>query len=138
MGTIYTRADIKGVRRRLRYDATRAEKVLWQCIRESKVADCKFRRQFSVNQYILDFYSPEARLAIEVDGSSHETEAAKAKDKIRQNLIENLDIEFLRFTDSEVLNTAESCVKIIEAAVRRRTDEFNRVDWYGKERGLSC
>jgi very-short-patch-repair endonuclease len=133
-GTVYTRTDVKETRRQLRHDATRAEKVLWQCLRGAKIADCKFRRQFSVHQYILDFYSPEARLAIEVDGITHESETAQAKDKVRQNRIENLDIEFLRFTDGEVLNNAEACVKVIEVAVRRRRNEFNRAEWFGKER----
>ena len=79
---------MKETRRQLRREATRAEKVLWQCIRDNRIADCKFRRQFSVTQYVLDFYSPEVRLAIEVDGITHESAVAKSKDKVRQYRIE--------------------------------------------------
>jgi very-short-patch-repair endonuclease len=56
---------------------TRAEKVLWINIRNEKILGVKFRRQFSVGKFILDFYSPSLRLAIEVDGASHDVDGAQ-------------------------------------------------------------
>jgi very-short-patch-repair endonuclease len=58
---------------------------------------CRFRRQYGIGRYIVDFYSPEARLAIEIDGESHYVEGAQQKDQERQAFIESQDIEVLAF-----------------------------------------
>ena len=58
-------------RRRLRKNATDAERKLWSILRSKRMAGLKFFRQYSVGSYILDFYCPERRLAIEVDGGQH-------------------------------------------------------------------
>ncbi len=79
----------------------------------------KFRRQFGVRRYILDFYCPELRLAIEVDGPSHESDEARRYDEKRQAEIERLGIRFLRFTNDEVLGNVQTVVGAIEAEVRR-------------------
>ena len=58
-------------RKRLRNESTQAEKILWAYLAKSKLGNLKFRRQHSFYNYILDFYCPEARLAIELDGQIH-------------------------------------------------------------------
>ena len=63
----------------------------------------KFRRQYSVDQYIIDFYCPELKLAIEVDGESHFTRAAREYDRQRQDHIEAFGIRFLRITNIDIL-----------------------------------
>ena len=78
----------------------------------------KFRRQFSVERYIVDFYCPKARLAIEVDGASHESPGAMAYDQMRQAEIEAHGIRFLRFTDDEVFGGAEDVLRRIAEAIK--------------------
>jgi very-short-patch-repair endonuclease len=57
--------------RELRKKQTDAEKKLWEILRNRQLARVKFKRQFPVGSYILDFYSPEYRLGIEADGGQH-------------------------------------------------------------------
>ena len=58
-------------RRRLRKNTTDAEQKVWSILRSRQMVGLKFLRQYSVGPYILDFYCPERRLAIEVDGGQH-------------------------------------------------------------------
>src|SRR6266850_1379197 len=60
--------------RHLRRNATRYERILWRHLRNRKFDNWKFRRQHPVDRYILDFYCPEARIAIELDGGGHNDE----------------------------------------------------------------
>ena len=62
----------------------------------------KFRRQYGVDQYVLDFYCPRLKLAIEVDGESHFMPGAEEQDKARQEYIEAYGIRFLRFMNPDV------------------------------------
>ena len=58
-------------RNKLRKSLTPAEAVLWKCLQKSQLLGKKFRRQFSIDRYIVDFFCPECRLAIELDGQGH-------------------------------------------------------------------
>ena len=68
---LYNDPSTKLDRRRLRKNATDAERKLWSILQSRRMAGLKFFRQYSVGSYILDFYCPERRLAIEVDGGQH-------------------------------------------------------------------
>ncbi|MEM6714807.1 MAG: endonuclease domain-containing protein [Cyanobacteria bacterium P01_C01_bin.147] len=111
------RADIEK-RRRLRQNATPAEQLVWQRLRDRQVENCKFRRQYSVDAFVLDFYCPELRLAIEIDGDSHNSEEAVAYDLARQRTIEALGIQFLRFTNREVSGQLDVVIEQIAQTVR--------------------
>ena len=111
------RADIEK-RRRLRQNATPAEQLVWQRLRDRQVENCKFRRQYGVDAFVLDFYCPELRLAIEIDGDSHNSEAAVAYDLARQRTIEALGIQFLRFTNREVSGQLDTVIEQIAQTVR--------------------
>lgn len=82
--------------------------------------------------FVLDFYAPEIRLAIEVDGSSHESDDATSKDDARQQLIEELKIEFLRLSNHDVLYSRESCIDAIRNQILKRREELHRSSWYGR------
>jgi very-short-patch-repair endonuclease len=88
--------------RRLRREMTDAERRLWAILRADQTAT-KFRRQVPYGRYILDFYSHEAKLNIEVDGSQHYTEEGRMKDQIRDAELRSHGIEVMRFSDSDVL-----------------------------------
>ena len=91
------------LRRSLRNNAPKAEKILWQKLKSSRLNGYKFRRQDGFDKYIVDFYCPQLKLAIEIDGTSHfyEKEEQK-KDQNRQKIIESMGINFLRFTNTDI------------------------------------
>ena len=91
------------IRQELRNGATDSEKILWEQLKGSKLAGRKFRRQHSIGLFVLDFYCPSERLAIEVDGGIHDTPDVKIHDEERQKAIETLDIRVLRFQNADVL-----------------------------------
>ncbi len=73
----------------------------------------RFLRQYGVDQYILDFYCPRLKLAIEVDGDSHFISGAEEYDKTRQVHIEAFGIRFLRFTNADVCENLEGVCQTI-------------------------
>ena len=86
----------------LRRASTVAEDLLWQELRNRKLANLKFRRQHPVNKYIADFYCSEKQLVIEVDGSIHNDEEVKEYDERRTKNLADMGIQVLRFTNTEV------------------------------------
>ena len=65
---------VKYRRRSLRRKLTLAEAVLWDLLKNKKLDGRKFRRQHSIDKYIVDFYCPSERLAVELDGEHHFTD----------------------------------------------------------------
>jgi len=97
---------------------TRAEKIIWERLKGKKVNGYKFRRQYRVMRYIIDFYCPEVKLAIEVDGPYHFEEYQMLYDKIRQSETELLAIRFLRFTNYRVINSTSEVISEIADFIR--------------------
>ncbi len=115
----YNKSSEKKKRRELRHDATPAEKILWQYLRAKQIGGFKFRRQYSINSFIIiDFYCAEVRLAIEVDGDSHLTGEAAEYDHDRQKNIEAFGVSFLRFKNEDVSNNVENVIDEISAKAR--------------------
>jgi very-short-patch-repair endonuclease len=114
----YNKSAEKEKRRLLRQNQTKAETLVWQKLRNSQVEGCKFRRQYSVGCFVLDFYCPALRLAIEIDGESHNSEEAAVYDRDRQALVEALGIRFLRFTNQDVYECLEVVIEQIAKTVQ--------------------
>ena len=74
----------------------------------------KFRRQYSVEKFVVDLYCPSARLAIEIDGDSHFQAGSPARDEIRQAAIESFGLRFLRFRNVEVFEHLDVVLAAIE------------------------
>ncbi len=89
--------------RKLRRAQTEAEKKLWSILRNRQLAGGKFRRQFCVGSYILDFYSPEYKLGVEADGGQHYEDKGRERDEVRARELSKLGVELLRFSDHEIL-----------------------------------
>ena len=98
---------LKSNRKALRSNLTPAEAVLWTILQGSKLDGKKFRRQHSVGNYILDFYCPSQKLAIELDGADHFTEEGKIKDEERTNFLNELGIKVIRFENKLVFDKTE-------------------------------
>ena len=104
---------LKAIRRDLRNHATVAEKALWQILKGRQLHGRKFRRQHSLGQYVVDFYCPSERLAVELDGSVHDDPQRAAYDADRQREIEALGVRVMRFANDEVLQTPD----VVEEAI---------------------
>ncbi len=116
MTKLYNKTSEKENRQRLRNNMPVAERLLWSKLRSCQLEGCKFRRQYSVDRFVIDFYSPEIRLAIEVDGDSHFQPGIQERDRQRQQFIESAKITFLRFQNKEIYDNLEGvCQRIIEA-----------------------
>ena len=100
-------------RRYLRKNMTKSEILLWTKLKNRKMHGERFLRQYGVDQYVLDFYCPHLKLAIEVDGDSHFMPGAEGHDKVRQEYIETFGIRFLRFTNADVCENLDGVCKII-------------------------
>jgi very-short-patch-repair endonuclease len=122
MSRIFNKNSEKEKRRILRTNAPNAELLVWSSLRGKAVLGYRFRRQYSVGPYVLDFYCPALKLAVEIDGDSHFQEGAQGDDSVRQTGIESLGIRFLRFTNDEVYNNLEYVLEEITRAVTEGRD----------------
>lgn len=95
--------------------ATPAEALLWQALRGRQLGGYRFRRQHAIRQFIVDFYCHDAKLVIEVDGSSHD--GAEEYDAERQLILEALGFRVLRFTNEEVLTSLPAVLQRISKAL---------------------
>jgi very-short-patch-repair endonuclease len=95
---------LKEFSRDLRSHSTLSEILLWQKLRASQFRGYGFNRQKPLGNYIVDFYCRKLDLVIEIDGNSHEYEEAVVEDRKRQQILEELGVFFLRFSDWEVKN----------------------------------
>ena len=118
MTKLFNKTSEKLKRQELRRNLTKAEAIVWQKLRCKQVENCKFRNQYSVSQFVLDFYSPEIKLGIEIDGESHFQEGAAPYDEERQIFIESAGISFLRFTNNEVYENLNGVLEVIAQKIR--------------------
>lgn len=105
--------NLKQRSRELRTNMTDAERLLWSKIRRKQIGGLQFYRQKPVGSYIVDFCCPSARLIIEVDGSQHAETANQEYDRVRDDILNGLGFEVLRFTNLDVLTNMENVVEMI-------------------------
>ena len=101
--------------RELRQELTPSEKILWEVLRGSKFHGAKFRRQHPIGKYILDFYCPQSKLAIELDGSVHR--GREGEDDWREKIVGTHGIRFLRFTNDDVENRLDDVLRKIALVI---------------------
>lgn len=105
---------LKQRRRELRQNLTTAEAVLWKNLQHSRLEGKKFRRQHSVGKYVLDFYCPQCRLAVELDGEAHFTSIRAQYDVEREEFVKSLKIRIVRFENRRVFENLESVLETIK------------------------
>lgn len=86
----------------LRRNETKAEKLLWEKLRNNQLEGLKFRRQHPVNIYIADFYCHKFKLIIELNGDYHNQEEQKQKDEVRTEVLRLNGLKIIRFKNEEV------------------------------------
>lgn len=106
----------------MRHNATEAEDVLWQHLRNKKLG-YKFRRQHLIESYIPDFVCLDQKLMVEVDGEYHDTAEQQQMDKQRTDSLKNKGYNVIRFTNSEVLYNTESVINKIKASLENTIDQ---------------
>ncbi len=101
--------------RQLRNEPTPAEVRLWSHLRLKNLDGARFRRQYPIEGYIVDFCCIKARLIVEVDGSQHADNAAY--DERRTQILERQGFRVLRFWNGEVMQNIGGVVEAIFAAL---------------------
>jgi very-short-patch-repair endonuclease len=104
--------------RRLRREMDTPEVVLWQSLRGGRLEGLRFRRQHPIGPYCLDFYCAEARLAVEVDGYSHDVEDRPIRDTRRDAWLAESGVRTLRIPAREVMSNLDGVLATILAAAR--------------------
>jgi very-short-patch-repair endonuclease len=90
--------------RALRSSSTPAERLLWRHLRRRGLAGARFRRQHPIESFVVDFYCPQAHLVVEVDGPSHDLDAAAAHDERRLRFLEARGLMVLHLSNDDVLH----------------------------------
>ena len=115
MNNFYNK-NLKIFARELRTESvSKAEKYLWKSILKSNKIGVKFNRQRPIDNFIVDFFSKELGLIIEIDGNSHFNKPEY--DRFRQDKLSNLGYTILRFQEGEVLNQIDQVAEQIIHAV---------------------
>lgn len=99
---------LKQRRRELRRNQSDAERALWAKVRNKQFFGMKFFRQYSIGSYILDFYCPTVKLAVELDGGQHNQSDNREYDAARSEYLKTQGIDVMRFWNNEVLLDIES------------------------------
>ncbi|MFN0052853.1 MAG: endonuclease domain-containing protein [Planctomycetales bacterium] len=102
--------------RQLRNDTTIPERALWEQLRRRSILGCRFRRQFRLGKYIVDFVSLERRLIVEVDGAFHNQQ--QSKDQERTAWLESQGYRVLRFWNGEVITDMAGVLEGIFQALK--------------------
>ncbi|MEH1822088.1 MAG: endonuclease domain-containing protein [Nostoc sp.] len=114
---LYNKTLEKQKRQNLRNNMPLAEKIVWAKLRSQQIESCKFRRQYSIERFVVDFYSSELRLAIEIDGDSHYQDEVPEYDRDRQVFLESKGTKILRFTNQEVYQNIDGVVDKIREVI---------------------
>lgn len=110
-------------RRELRKHLTPAEALLWKHLKSDQLG-VRFRRQYGILNYIVDFYSPRAKVVIELDGKNHLEINQGEYDTDRQIKLENLGLKVLRFENKDVLLNLDAVLEIIKENVTSQSNNF--------------
>jgi len=95
---------------------TFCERLVWVFLRKKQYG-YRFLRQYSVDHYVIDFYCPKLKLAVEIDGDVHEQEDQKKYDEVRQKYLEEFGIKFVRITNEELLGNPNKAFEKIENVI---------------------
>jgi very-short-patch-repair endonuclease len=108
---------LKQRRRELRRNQSDAERALWAKLRSRQLLGMKFFRQYSIGPYILDFYCPTVKLAVELDSGQHNQSDNKEHDASRSDFLKAQGIDVMRFWDNEVLFDIQSVLSTLALKV---------------------
>lgn len=105
--------------RELRQSSTKAEKILWEYLRNRNLDGLKFRRQHPIEKFIADFYCHEKKLVVELDGAAHDDKMNAQYDEARTYELKGSGITVIRFRNSEVENNISSVLNEIRKVIEK-------------------
>ena len=109
---------LKKRRRELRNEPTSAEILLWAHLKGRQVLGKKFRRQYSIGKYVIDFFCVECDIGIELDGSLHFAELKVDYERQRTEFLESQGVRLLRFENKVVFDNMEAVLETIRRAIQ--------------------
>jgi very-short-patch-repair endonuclease len=107
--------------RRLRRNQTDAERVLWFRMRDRRLDGWRFKRQVPVDRFVVDFFCPDGKLIVEIDGGQHEQE--KERDANRTNALEAMGYLVLRFWNNDVMRNTDGVLETILGTLNQQRSE---------------
>jgi len=113
MGKLFNQKIQNDIRKKLRNDMPLAERLLWSKLRNGQMAGFKFRRQYGVGPFIVDFFCPAIRLAIEIDGDTHFLPGVPEQDKERERYLILKGVFVLRFFNTDIYRNLSGVMEII-------------------------
>ena len=115
----YIRNDpsLKQRRKELRRNQTDPEKVFWANVRDKCFAGLRFLRQYSAGPYVLDFYCPKLKLAIDLGGGKHNQDDNLEYDASRSAYLKSHGIDVIRFWNHEVLQNTDGVLAMIAGKI---------------------
>jgi very-short-patch-repair endonuclease len=125
MTKVFNRKKETKRRKALRRNMPEAEIILWSKLKGKQIYGYKFRRQYSVGTYVVDFYCPKLKLAIEVDGISHLQPGSETRDNERQKYIETYGIRFLRYINTDIYENLEGVIEQIGETIQELEGKRN-------------
>lgn len=114
MTKIFNRFRQRENRKQLRGTPVEAEAILWSRLKNKQQKGLRFRRQYSVGRYVVDFYCPSAKLIIELDGPSHQGRETQYYDHIRDTFIKSLGLRILRFKNDDIRRNLSNVLRTIQ------------------------
>jgi very-short-patch-repair endonuclease len=117
--SIYNNPKKKDRRKELRNEGTAAEAILWTYLQKRQLLGKKFRRQYSIGPYVVDFYSPECSLIVELDGARHFSILREDYELERTRYLQKQNLQILRFENRVLRENAESVLETIREAIRK-------------------
>ena len=115
--------DQNELRKELRNNGTPAEGRMWLMLKNRQIKGKKFRRQFSVGNFVLDFYCAELKLAVELDGAPHFTSVGVQYDEEREKYLLSQGIKVLRYENKIVFEDSESIIDDIKNTIEQLEKE---------------
>ena len=113
MTQFFNKSSMKKRRQILRWTMTQTEWTLWSRLRRKQIDNLRFRRQYSVGNFVLDFFCPEIKLDIELDGEIHEQWITQEYDHYRDEQMRNLGITVLRFANHDITGNLDIVLRRI-------------------------
>jgi len=115
---------LKPISKKLRNDSTEPERILWTRLQHRQISGVQFYRQKPIGPYIVDFFAASVKLVIEVDGSQHFEFLQREQDIERDNALNQLGLEVIRFDNNQIRFEIEGVMhriyKTVERALRRQ------------------
>ena len=122
--------NLKEVSRQLRNNMTEAERLFWSRVKGKQLSGAQFYRQKIIGNCIVDFYCPQAKLVVEIDGGQHFEEAGAKNDAIRDDCLKAMGLRVLRFSNREVVENVVGVLETVREEIPLNPPLSNG-DWGG-------